>query len=95
MKQALYVQIMGREYPIEAAPGEELYINRLAQFVEEKMTEARELTQTVDSHKLAVMAALNIADDFFRVQDERQQTVQLSESRLEGLDQALDKALAL
>ena len=32
MKNVMYVQIMGHEYPVEANPGDELYVNRLAQF---------------------------------------------------------------
>ena len=33
MKNVMYVQIMGHEYPVEAAPGDELYVNRLARIL--------------------------------------------------------------
>ena len=42
MKNIMYVQIMGHEYPVEANTGDELYVNRLAQYVEEKMREMKQ-----------------------------------------------------
>jgi len=71
MKNVMYVQIMGHEYPVEANPGDELYVNRLAQYVEEKMRELKQDSKIVDSYKLAVMAAMNIADELFRLQESR------------------------
>ncbi len=42
MKHVMYIQIMGHDYPIEANSGDDLYVNRLAQFVEERMKEIKE-----------------------------------------------------
>ena len=94
MKHVMYVQIMGHEYPVEANPGDELYVNRLAQFVEEKMREVKEESKIVDSYKLAVMAAMNISDELFRLQDQKGSSSKNFESKAEELAQLLDKALA-
>ena len=40
------------------------YILRLAEFVDTKMRSVAEQTSTVDSLRLAVLAALNIADEY-------------------------------
>jgi cell division protein ZapA len=94
MKNVLYVQIMGHEYPVEANPGEELYVNRLAQFVQERMTELKEESKIIDSYKLAVMAAMNIADELFRLQETKGSSSKALESKTDALLQLLDQALA-
>jgi cell division protein ZapA len=93
MKNIMYVQIMGHDYPVEANPGDELYVNRLAQFVEEKMREIKEESHIVDSYKLAVMAAMNISDELFRLQDTKGAHSQSLEKRTEELLRLLDGAL--
>lgn len=93
MKRVIYVQILGQDYPIEASSGDDLYINRLAQFVESKMKEIREETNTVDSYKLAILAAMNIADELFRLQESDDHTSRALENRAEKLVQILDSAL--
>ena len=93
MKHILYVQIMGHEYPVEANPGDELYVNRLAQYVEEKMREMKEESKVVDSYKLAVMAAMNISDELFRLQDTKGTSSRSFETKADELLQMLDKAL--
>ena len=93
MKNIMYVQIMGHEYPVEANPGDELYVNRLAQFVEEKMREMKQDSKIVDSYKLAVMAAMNITDELFRLQEAKGSSSKVFESRAEELLQILDRAL--
>ena len=93
MKNVMYVQIMGHEYPVETNPGDELYVNRLAQFVEEKMREMKQDSKIVDSYKLAVMAAMNITDELFRLQEAKGSSSKVFESRAEELIQILDRAL--
>lgn len=93
MKHVMYVRIMGHEYPVEASPGDELYVNRLAQYVEEKMREVKEESKIIDSYKLAVMASMNISDELFRLQDARGSSSQSFESKAEELAQLLDHAL--
>lgn len=89
----MYVQIMGMEYPVEANPGDELYVNRLAQFVESKMKEIKEESNTIDSYKLAVMSSMNIADDLFRLQEAKGSSSKTIENKAEELISLLDSAL--
>ncbi|MFA5974845.1 MAG: cell division protein ZapA [Elusimicrobiota bacterium] len=94
MKHVLYVQIMGHEYPMEANPGDELYVNRLAQFVEEKMLQIKEESKIIDSYKLAVVSAMNIADELFRLQDAKGSSSKSFETKADELVQLLDSALS-
>jgi cell division protein ZapA len=93
MKHVMYVQIMGHEYPIEANTGDDLYVNRLAQFVEERMKEIKDESKVVDSYKLAVMAAMNISDELFRIKDNKGSHSQVFESKADELLKMLDGVL--
>jgi cell division protein ZapA len=62
------VEIHGQRYPIRTVLDEE-YVARLASYVDEKMRAAAESTATGDSMRLAVLTALNIADELFRCRD--------------------------
>ena len=95
MKNVLYVQVLGHEYPVEANPGEELYVNRLAQYVEERMRELKSESKVIDSYKLAVLTAMNIADELFRLQDQRGTTSKSFDDKADELIQLLDQTLGL
>jgi len=93
MKNVVYVQVMGHEYPVEANAGDELYVHRLAQFVQERMTEMKTESKVIDSYKLAVLTAMNIADELFRLQETKGSTSQVLESKADELLLMLDQAL--
>ena len=94
MKHVMYIQIMGHEYPIEANSGDDLYVNRLAQFVDERMKEVKEESHVVDSYKLAVMSAMNISDEFFRLKDQKGDPSQAFEEKADELITLLDTVLS-
>jgi len=56
------VEIYGQSYNLRGE-GESGYIQDLASYVDHKMREVSEATATVDSLKVAILAALNIADE--------------------------------
>jgi|SRR5581483_9983430 len=86
------VEIAGQRYPIRSSLDPE-YVARLAQYVDEKMRVAAESTPTGDSLRLAVLAALNIADELFRCNDTNQaRTGELAE-RAGELERLLDRVL--
>lgn len=86
------VEIQGQRYPIKSSLEPE-YVARLAMFVDEKMRAAAESTPTGDSLRLAVLAALNIADELFRCRDARDaHDGQLAE-RAGELEKLLDRLL--
>jgi cell division protein ZapA len=86
------ISIQGQQYPIRTSLAPE-YVLQLALFVDEKMRAAAESTPSGDSLRLAVLAALNIADELFRCRDATdQRNGQLAE-RTEELERLLDRVL--
>jgi cell division protein ZapA len=71
-------------------------VARLATYVDEKMRAAADSTPTGDSLRLAVLAALNIADELFRMREvgdgDREQWAARAAALERLLDEALDSA---
>ena len=63
-KRVTTVKIYNQTYQLRSG-GDPEHVKRLAQYVDETMTGVYENTPAVDSLKVAVLAALNIADDYF------------------------------
>ncbi|PYR27242.1 MAG: cell division protein ZapA [Acidobacteria bacterium] len=86
------VDILGQRYPIRSGLDPE-YVARLATYVDEKMRAAAETTPTGDSLRLAVLAALNIADELFRCRDTTLERDGRLAERARELERLLDRVL--
>jgi cell division protein ZapA len=69
------------------------YIFRLAEYVDGKMRAVAEQTSTVDSLRLAVLAALNIADEFHVLKRKYDAIANELTQRTSSLETALDEVL--
>jgi cell division protein ZapA len=86
------VDIQGQRYPIRSELEPE-YVARLAAYVDDKMRAAADSTPTGDTLRLAVLAALNIADELFRCRDvNRLRDGELAD-RAGELERLLDRVL--
>jgi cell division protein ZapA len=70
------------------------YILKLAEYVDAKMRAVSEQTHTVDSARLAVLAALNIADEYHLLKRSAEGGTTESSKRARKLLNALDEVLA-
>jgi len=94
----VHVDIFGQTYAVKAGadPG---YVEKLAAFVDEQMKEVSRSSGAVDSVRIAVLAALNIADECFRVRrraeeaEARARGAAVSEDRVARLAHKLGAAL--
>jgi cell division protein ZapA len=86
------VEIHGQRYPIRSTLDQD-YVTRLASYVDEKMRAAADQTPTGDSLRLAVLTALNVADELFRCRDaSRVRSGELAE-RAGELERLVDRLL--
>ncbi len=91
-ERVLRVEIAGHEYAVRSAL-DEAYVQELAAYVSEKMRAASDATPNADVLRLAVLVALNLADELFRCRDaERQRSAEVSEKAAE-LEEMLDRVL--
>jgi cell division protein ZapA len=88
MKIEIYDQI----YNVNSGQSDE-YLKKLASYVDSKMREVAEATQIADSLKVAVLAALNIADEMFSVRERQTQIEGPLRKRVEKCVGMVEKAL--
>ncbi len=86
------VEIFGQTYNVRA-DGESAYVHDLARFVDSRMREVADRTATVDTTKIAILAALNITDDLKQVEKQRRDDPTDAVARAERLVRRLDDAL--
>jgi cell division protein ZapA len=91
--QVTTVNIYKQTYQVRSG-GDPEYIKRLAKYVDETMIDVFENTPSVDSIKVAVLAALNIADDYFSTQDELNTLEEAVSEKSEKLITLLDPLTA-
>lgn len=90
--RVITVEIHGQRYPIRSSLDQD-YVLRLAAFVDQRIVAASESTPSSDSHRLAVLAALNIADELFRVREATMAKDSEIAERTNHLEELLDRAL--
>ena len=88
------VDINGLRYPIRSHL-DPAYVADLAAYVEQKMQLASRESPAGDTLKIAVLAALNIADEYFRARDTQQLVDGSVAARSVELERMVDRALAL
>jgi cell division protein ZapA len=85
------VEIFDQAYNLRGTDPE--YILKLAEYVDAKMRAVAEQTQTVDTVRLAVLAALNIADEYHLLKRAQQNGAGDYLKRASNLSNALDEVL--
>ena len=64
MKSLVRVEILGREYMIKSDEGEER-VKKIAEYVNEKLKKIAENAKTVSTLNVAILAAMDIANEYF------------------------------
>jgi cell division protein ZapA len=86
------IEIYDQSYNVNA-DGNEEYLKELAAYVDGKMRSIAESTRMVDSLKVAVLAALNIADETFTLRQRQQEIDGPLRKRVEKCVAMVEKAL--
>jgi cell division protein ZapA len=88
---SIRVEIYDQTYHLRGSDPE--YVQKLAEYVDTKMRQVASQTATVDSLRLAVLAALNIADELHMVRSKYDNVAVEYTQRASHLQSALDSAL--
>jgi len=92
MSPSIKVEIYNQVYPIQGDLDEE-YIRKIAAYVDEKMRLIADVARTVDSQKVAVLAALAIADELHRLREERGEREEILKEQAERCLTLVERAL--
>ena len=91
--QVVTVEIMGQRFSIRSALDVE-YVHRLASYVDQKIQLATEHSTGGDTVRITVLAAMNIADEYFRSRDTETSIETAVKTRAGELERMVDAALA-
>lgn len=88
MKRSIKVDIFGQDYILKSE-ADDGHILRVAEIVDQKMKEVSLTTNTKNVVNIAILAAINIADDYLRIKDERER----AEVKARELAQLIDTSI--
>ena len=91
-KATIKVHIYGEEYPIKSE-AEFAYVEKVALYVDKKMKEVAEKLPQYSPARVAVVAALNIADELYKERDEKEKQLSEVEKKASNLLEWLDHKL--
>jgi len=86
------IEIYDQTYNVQAE-GDEAYLKELARFVDGKMRTIAEATRMVDSLRVAVLAALNIADELYALRKRQEELEGPLRKRVERSVTLVERAL--
>lgn len=92
--KVVIVEVYGQKYPIKTEL-DPRYVEQLATFVESRMELAAKTSPSSDAVGLAVLAALNITDEFFRTRSTLLNSSGNLTAKAEAIEKIVDQALAL
>lgn len=90
--EPIAVRILGKEYAVACPKGEEDALLSSAAYVDEEMRRIRDTGKVLDTNRIAVMVALNLAHDLLNKQG-KQNISSESLGQLQVLQERLEAAL--
>ena len=93
MAGVVTVDIAGQKYPIRSTL-DPAYVVELAAYVDQKLRAASDAAPATDMLGLAVLVALNIADEYFRASQQKSSAHGALNERALRLEQMVDDVLA-
>lgn len=84
VKETVEVEILGEPYTLRSDTSSE-YTNRVADYVNQMASDIRQESGVMDQKKLAILTALAVTDQLFRMRDGVEVVKGLAEKRAERL----------
>lgn len=81
MPEDVDVEIFGQIFRIAAVETSPGYVQRLACYVDEKMRAVASTARTMPLNRMAILTALNIADDLFKLREAHEQSLHLVDTK--------------
>jgi cell division protein ZapA len=90
--KAIRISIYDQEYQMRADLDPE-YVRSLGEFVDSKMRSIASRTQTVDTLRVAILTALNIADEYHQLRARTEAATKRIEQRVDECSEVVDQLL--
>ena len=92
--RVIHIEVHGQRYPIRTTLDPD-YVQELAAYVDRKVGLASDASPSSDTLGLAILTALNIADELFRARNQHLDNEESLSARTAELEKIVDQALQL
>jgi cell division protein ZapA len=79
-KNKITIEIFGQHYTLKGTASSS-HMRLVAGYVDDKMTQLGEVNPKLDARKIAVLSAVNIADEYFRLKEEYEELLRIIEKQ--------------
>ncbi len=93
MDRPIKIKIQDNEYLIRSKGNDTDNVYKIAEYVNEKLRETDEISKGMSEKRAAILTALNIASDYFRVVDERDRLLQEIQDKSQSLISAINSRI--
>jgi len=94
LKKRFDIMVMGREFSVLSDKGDE-YVDKIVRYVNERAREIGEASENATASDIAILVALNIAEELFGIQEEKEGLRSRFEGGIEELIGYIDKKSAI
>jgi cell division protein ZapA len=84
LKKQYHIRVLGEDISVLSDSGDE-HVETVVKYVNDKVKEIQDTTKTNNTVHVAILAALNIADEYYKVKEIKENICQQMESRSEKL----------
>ncbi len=91
--QPINISILDKDYKVACPPGEQSALLESAKFLDNKMREIRDSGNIMGSERIAVITALNMANDLLRTSNLDKEIGQELPPRLKDLENKISRVL--
>jgi cell division protein ZapA len=91
--QPINISILDKDYKVSCPPGEQSALLESAKFLDNKMREIRDSGNIMGSERIAVITALNMANDLLRTSNVDKELGQELPPRLKDLENKISRVL--
>jgi cell division protein ZapA len=92
VKKPIEVTIMGQKFMVKSESGDD-YVIEIAKYVDRKINEVIQSTKAVASVNVALLAAMNIADEFRKYRNDKEGRIDKVEKKVKDMIELVDLQL--
>lgn len=89
MKKEVEIRVLGQKFMVRSDSGDD-YVGEVVSFVDQKMNDVMKSSKSVASLNVAILAAMNIADEFLKYKNQKEKKLNEAREKIKGLIELID-----
>lgn len=81
--------MLGQKFMVRSDSGDD-YVGEVASFVDQKMNDVMKTSKSVASLNVAILAAMNIADEFLKYKNQKEKKLDEAREKIKSLIELID-----